>query len=884
MRTLLRRTVRRLRALLRDTAIERDLRDEMELHIALETEEVSRLRGLDAGEARRQALLAFGGVGRFREAHRDARGVRWVQELLQDARYAVRTLSRSPFYSLAVVLILALGIGACTAVFSAVNAVLVTRLPWSDDARLVRIFERDSPRNQFGLSTADFLAIEAGQRSFSSVGALRFRNVTVDVRGETLRSQVGFVTSGFFRTLGLSPAAGRGFSAADDRPGASAIAVVSHAFATSRLGGDRAALGQAVAVDGDPYTVVGVLPPGVTRLAGVRSDVWAAVTLRAPTRRGPFGMIVIGRLAEGVTLDAASRDLARVSAQLYETWKASFQDRDARLTPVPLRTVLLGDAGRTLGIFAAGVALILIMALANAAGLSLVRATGRTREVALRAALGATRGRLGRLLVTESLVLAAAGAALGLTLGAVLLGLLVRMGPHVPRLETAHVNARSAVFAAIAALVSGVVVGTWPLLHVSRGRLHGDASGTASGRHRGVGATHRTRRLRSALVSAQFALALPLLAGAGLLVNSFLRLERVDPGFDPSSVFTVNASLPARRYASDTAIAAYWARALEQVREIPGVRAAGLATAVPPREAGIDYNNFDLIDRPVSPGSAQPVSPWMSASADYFRALGVPLLEGRMFGAIDSLNSRPVLIVSRSWARHYFPDRSAVGRTLVEGGCTSCPPTTIVGVVADVRYDGLGGTADAAYDPLSQGWPRIVNLFVRTSGDPANYIGRVSAALHSVEPGISLDGAAPMEDRIGDAVLKPRHFAMLLGAFAVAALVLAAAGIFGVLSYTVNTRRPEIGVRVALGAPRANVIRLVVEHGMTSALIGAAIGLAATLVVTRWMSGALFGVSATDPVTLGAVLLLLLLVALAASLAPAIRAAAIDPAEALRAE
>jgi len=874
------RLARRFRALVRGGAIDRELDDELRFHVEMEAEELARTRGLEPGEARRQALVAFGGVERYKEAHRDARGVRWIEELVQDVRYSARSLRRSPAFTLSSVLVLALGIGASTAVFSAVDAVLLARLPYPADDRLVRVYQQNSPTNRWTLSVVDYRAVEGQARTLSTVGAAQLRRVAVSAGREPEQAWAAPATSGFFRALGVRVARGRLIERADEPPGAPPVVVVGHAFARRTFGEDASAVGRSVTIDGVPHTIVGVLPRGVRDLASIRSEVWPVLQLRTPERRGPFGLFVVGRLRDGATVDGARRELAAISERIFPEWASSFQDRVARLTPVPLRAAILGDAAETLGMFAAAVGLVLLIAVANVASLMLVRTTARWREVTLRTVLGATRVRLVRLLVTESLVLAVAGAAVGVALGALGLAALGSIGAGIPRLAEARLDLGAAAFAGGVALLAGAVVGAYPVALLARR----DAAPSLQGGDRTVGAGRSTQALRGAFVVAEFALALPLLAGAALLLNSFVRLQRVEPGLDAAHLLTVNVSLPSSRYTGDSAVAAYWTQALPRVLEVPGVAGAGLGDALPPHDPAINENNFDLVDRPVPPGGAQPTSPWPTVSADYFAALGVPLVEGRLFTPADSAAAPPVVVVSRAWARHYFPDGRAVGRTLVSGGCVTCPPTTVVGVVGDVKYQGLSGTGDAVYSPLTQGWSSTLNLFVRTAGPPEEALGRVRAALRSVDAGVPLDDAAPMEERLYASVARPRHWTTLLGGFAAAALALAAVGIFGMLSYTVSARRREIGVRMALGARRGAVVGMIVRRGMTHALAGAGLGLLAALLGRRWLAGALYDVSATDPPTLAAVTLLLLGVAFVACWLPARRAAAIDPVEAMRVE
>lgn len=875
----MRRLWRRVRALFHGNALDRELSDEIRLHVEMETEDLIRTKGLAPEEARRQALVAFGGVERFREAQRDARGVRWLEESLGDLGYALRVLLRSPGYTVPAVLVLGLGIGATTAVFSGVETVL-GHLPYPHDDQLVRIFEQNSPTNRWSLSVADFMGIAGNAPSLSAVGAARFRTVPVSAGGEPQSVTAAVVTSGFARALGVRPAFGRGLEPTDDAIGAPRVVLVSDGFARRMLGGGARALGQSIMIDGQAHTVVGVWSREMDRLAGMRPDVWPALQLELPTRRGPFGLLVIGRLADGMTMDAARRDLAGVSQRLLSQWN-DFQDRNARLTPYSLRETIQGDGARTMGVFAAAVLLVLLIAVANVAGLTLVRATGRWRELSLRAALGATRVRLVRLVMMESVALAVAGAAVGLALGVLSLKLLVALGPNVPRLDQAHLDGRAIGFALLVSFVAGVAVGAYPLLLLVR---H-DPGASLAGGERTVGGGRGSNALRGAFVVGEFALALPLLAVAGLLLNSFLRLQQVSPGFDGERVATVNVSLPAGRYPDPDALASFWRRLLPSIDQVAGVEAIGLGDALPPiATQTFNQNNFDLIDHPAGDGASQPVSDWITVTRGYFATLRIPLLDGRLFIPSDT-GVAPVVVVSRAWANHYFPGEQAVGRQFIEGGCRSCPRSTIVGVVGDVRYDGLHAPGEAMYAPMEEGrWWRSVHLFVRGRTTGTDALASVRGAVLAADPGVSLDHSQTMADVVDESITEPRHLMALLGGFAVAALALAAVGIFGLLSYTVAARRREIGVRMALGAGRQAVVAMIVGRGLWHAALGAGLGLVVALLGTRWLAATLYGVSPTDPVTLGLVTLALLAVALAACWLPARRAARIDPVQALRAE
>jgi predicted permease len=876
----LRRLGRRFRALFRKDVLDRELSDEIRLHLELEAEDLVRTRGLSPDEARRQARIAFGGVERYREAQHDARGVRWLEETLADLGYAARLLVRSPGYAVPAVLVLGLGIGATTAVFSGVTTVL-GRLPYPDDEQLIRIFEQNSPTNRWSLSVADFQAIASGAHSLAAVGAARIGQVPVSAGGEPRTARAMSVTSGFARALGVQPAFGRGLEPPDDAMGAPRVVVVSDAFARQSMGGGPAAIGRNLTIDGLAHTVIGVWPRGVDRLAGIRADVWPGLQLAPPTRRGPFGLFVVGRMRTGVSLEAGRQDLANVSLRMLLTPWSDFHDQNARLTPYLLRRTILGDAGRTLGVFAAAVILVLLIAVANVASLTLVRATGRWRELSLRAALGATRVRLVRLVMTESVVLAAAGAALGLGLGAAGLRLLVAIGPLVPRLDEARLDFRAVAFAVLVALVAGAVVGASPLVML----LRRDPGESLTGGDRTVGSGRQSQALRGAFVIGEFALALPLLAVAGLLLNSFLRLQQVRPGFDGERVATARVSLPAGRYPDGTALAGFWSRTLPVLGQLPGVTHLALADALPPVATETwNQNNFDLVDHPVGEGGSQPVSNWISVTRDYFATLRIPLLDGRLFTPGDT-GVAPVVVVSRGWARHYFPGENAIGRQMIEGGCTECPRTTIVGVVGDVLYDGLSVPSEAIYSPMEEGnWGRSVHLFVQAPGAPLGALAAVRTGLAGFDPDVAVDQPAAMADVIGQSITQPRNLMTLLAGFAAAALALAAVGIFGLLSYTVAARRREIGVRMALGADRGTVVRMIVGRGIAYAGVGAAAGLIVAVIGTRWLSDALYAVSPTDPVTLAVVTLGMLAVAVVACWVPARRAAQVDPVQALRAE
>jgi putative ABC transport system permease protein len=866
--------IERLRNLALSRKRERELAEEFNFHIEREVEERIR-QGVAPEEARRSALLAFGGKEHYKEEVRDAGGVRPLQDLRADFHYALRALRRNAGFTVAVVLVLGLGIGASTAVFSVVDAVLLTELPYRDADRLVRVFQRSSPTNVWGLSVVDVMAIGEQTKSLEAFGAARGGVAALSGAGRPQQIQIARATSGFFQALQIEPARGRLIQPADEAANAPPVVVVSHGLAERSLGGASGAVGRSLTLDGTSHTVVGVLAPGVAELAGIRAVAWPAFTLATPTRRGPFGITGIGRLRAGGTLETAERDLAGISERIFPLWSAGFQDQEARLFPLPLRETIVGRANRGIGLFAAAVGLVLLIAVANVATLTLVRASARERELAVRAALGATRKRLAQLVITESLVLTFLAGILALVVAAIALRITGKLVPNLPRLLEVGLEARAIGFAFVAALVSGVLVGLAPVSQVPSG---GSASAMRSDAR--AGGSRKSHTIRSILVVTEFALALPLLLGAGLLLNSFLRIQQVDPGFDPAGVSSVTLSLPAVRYPDLPARQAFWSKAAMRIKEIPGVLEAGFSTGLPPDTQG-DVNNFNLVAHPVPVGTSEHVTPWSWVSPGYFEALKVPLLEGRFITDADT--ALPVAVVSRAWADQYFPRERVIGQQMVAGGCTECPLTTVVGVAGDIKYQGLTRSGEAVYEPLVQFGAQTASLVVRTQGNDRAVLAQVSDALSSLDPELPIN-LTRLQDRLDAWLANPRRMATVIAAFAGAALLLAALGIFGLMSFVVRQRRREIGVRLALGAQPAQVTRMIVARGMRLALIGGGIGVAVAIAELRWVRSLLFEVEPGDPATMVATGIVLLLTAVIACWLPGRRAARIKPIEAISSE
>jgi predicted permease len=607
------------------------------------------------------------------------------------------------------------------------------------------------------------------------------------------------------------------------------------------------------------------------------ADIWPALRRITPTRRGPFGLFVIGRLRPLIRLDDAQRDLAGVSRRIFPDWRTSFQDSVARLTPYSLRETIVGRAERPLALFSAAVAMLLLIAVANVASLSIVRGMRRWREISMRSVLGASRGRLLRLVVTESIVLAFVGGVLGLVLAWFGLVGLQHLANDMPRLSDARIDARALAMALATSITAGLAIGIFPATRL----VMADADHHSRGGMRSIGDTRRSESIRALFVGAEFALALPMLAAGALLVTSFLRLSDVDLGFDPRAMVVTRVSVPSSAYQNDTSRARFWASVGENLRESAGVASVALSTALPPNDDGNNNENFELVDSPVPPGGAQPTVTWPAVSRDFFTALSIPLLEGRLFVPNDT-GVVPVAVVTRAWAKHYFPGRSALGREMIVGGCQSCPHTVVVGIVGDATFDGLGAPREVAFRPLTEGWPSQLYLFVRGSAQSGVLERTIRDAVHAADPSAAIGAPTRLQDNVHESIAQPRHWAIILIAFSAAALLLAVVGIFGLVSYTVALRRREIGVRMALGASSGEVVGWLVASGLRFALAGSAAGLGLTILTARWLRSSLYDVSAVDPAILLGVTLGLVAVGTLASWLPARQAATIDPVEAMR--
>ncbi len=796
-----------------------------------------------------------------------------LDSLLQDARYAARGAVKAPGFTVLVVLTLALGIGASTAIFSIVNGVLVRPLPLRDPDRLLWISEANGRGDVISASWMNYVDWRARAHSFDGLAASRGSAFDLTGLGQARRVAGRSVSGNFFQTLGAQPALGRGFSAADEKPGADLVAIVSDEFWRRQLNGDRDVLGRPLTLDGKPHTIVGVLPAGFrylrnydvfTALGGITGEPWLA------DRGNHQGFVAIGRLRPGVTRDAAVSELQQIEADLTRSHPAT----NAGLTVVvePLAARLVKPIRDTLLVLAGAVGILLLVACVNVAGLLVARGAARQHELAVRAALGGRRGRLVRQLLVESTLLSLAGGALGIGIATALLRALIAVAPPgTPRLDEVALDGRALAFAVVAAIVCGALFGLLPAAQASR------ANGQRLViRTRAAGASAASHRLRRVLIAVEVALALVLLTAAGLMLRTLMRMTSIDAGFRSDHVLVANTSVPEakpdmpRRTATVTDI-------LARLRAVPGVTAAGAGFSLP-----IDGSNWNSVfwprDKPVPPShDGLPSTAMLPITDGYFEALGARLVKGRLFASTDNATGTPVAIVNETLAARTWPGQDPIGQHLKQGWPES-PGTwrEVVGVVADIKFEGVTErTPMQFYFPLAQDPPGGFWLVVRTAVDPASISTALTASVAAVNRDMPI---------AGESIARQRMARLVLGVFAVLAVMLAAVGLFGLVAHGVTERRHEVGIRLALGASRASVMALLIGQAVAAALIGGAAGVVVAMPLTRSLEGLLFGVRPVDPATFGAVALVVLAVTLAACALPAVRASRTSITAALRAE
>lgn len=805
---------------------------------------------------------------------------RWrlMTNIGKDLLYALRGLQRNPGFVVAASLTLALGIGANVAIFSVVDGVLLSSLPYPNADRLVRIFT-SSPPNRWGFSTVDFQALQAQSTQFDRMAAYSFRGMTFSDDDAAEPVIAMRVTSEFFSTLGVDPVLGRTFALGEDRPEAEPTVVVSHGFWERFLDADPASLGKAIRLDSVPYRVIGVLAPSLGPVEGGNADLWPILQLQPPDRRGPFFLRVVARLSPSALEEAASQELVAISRRIFPIWQSSYQNSESVWGLMPLREFVLGGIDRTLYFLMAAVGFVLLIASANVANLMLARSTARSREMAVRSALGASSARLVRHLLSESALLAGLGGAAGLVFGAIGVRLLTALGPRsLPRVDEIRMDGEVLAFALAASLLSTLLFSLAPIAQSLSGRnLQAMQQGG-----RGSGGGSAGQGMRAALVVLQFALAMPLVMGAGLMANSFSRLVQVDPGFDPRSILTLRVALPPDRYPAAAEVDAFWHGALPAIERLPGVQGAALNDSRPPQGVQ-DINNFDLERFPTPPGGTQPTAYWLTISPGYFQLMGMELQAGRLFDDRDRSQPGQYLVVDEVWARKHFGSQDPVGMRIRSGGCLECPWETVIGVVSAVKYNGLQEDMGAIYVPhLDSGYRNMFLIVSASEGDPARLAPAVRALLAELDPQVALSSVRTGLELMDDSTDRPRYLAALSGLLGALALTLAVIGIYGALAYFVAMRRTDIGIRMALGGDRRRLVGWVLLKGMRLALAGMLLGAGIAWFLTRFIASLLYEVTPRDPATFVAVSSLLAAVALLACLVPAQRASAVDPASILR--
>jgi|RhiMethySRZTD1v2_1073278.scaffolds.fasta_scaffold97948_1 putative ABC transport system permease protein len=803
----------------------------------------------------------------------------------QDLRYGARMFLKNPSFTLIAVLTLALGIGANTAIFSVVNGVLLKPLPYREPERLIRVFERSRTQPKFPMSGGNFQDYRDQSSTLSGLALYTRQDLELSQDDKPERLAALRVSAGFFELLGAQPLLGREFRREDELPDNNQVVILSHGLWQRRFNGDPNVVGRVVTLSGRPFTVVGVAPQGLQHVGGdYRSmphgesvDAWWPVALRPQAGRGAHFLNAVGSLKPGVSVAQAEADFNVIAERLAQQFPNSNQGW--RIAIQPLREEIAGRARTTLLALFGAVFFVLLIACVNVANLLLARATAREREIAVRSAVGAGRRRIVRQLLTESLLLAMVGGAAGILLAQWAIDTLRALGPEqLPRLQAVNIDGGILLFTLGVTLLTGVLFGLAPALQAGQFNLN------AFLKEGGRGGGGQRRRLRDALVITEVALALALLAGAGLLIRSFWKLQQTDPGFNPERVLTASLSLPGARYGDAPKVAAFQQLLLERLAALPGAQSAGLTSDLP--WTGYDENAGFTVEGKTFPPNDGPSARYHFVSSDYFRTIGVPLIAGRFFNSDDRQDTQPVVLINRVMAERYWPGASAVGKRFT----FSSQPNerdwfTVVGVVGDVKdFPHSPAAAPAFYWATMQQTPRQIILAVRSSADPLNLVEAVRNEVRALDKDLPLADAQTLETIAATAVAGRRFTLWLVGFFALTAMALAAIGIYSVLSYLVAQRTHEIGLRMALGAQLGDVLKLVVRQGMTPVLTGLAMGITAAIALTRLIKGLLFEVSATDPLAFAMAAALLALVSLLACYVPARRATKVDPMVALKYE
>jgi putative ABC transport system permease protein len=869
----------------RDAVIE-DIEEEMRSHVEMETQ-MNIERGMKPEEARRAALRSFGNPGQMRDLAYDVRGGGMLETLWQDLRYALRVLAKKPGFTLVAVITAALGIGANTAIFSVVNAVLLRPLPFEDPGRLVVLWEVHPKmvlRNErANVSPANFADWRDQNQVFEEVAALdRQLGFNLSDGGTPERIQGARASASLFTLLGVQPMLGRAFLPEEDQDGKSQVILLSHRLWQRRFGSDPDIVGKTLKLNLRGFTVVGVMPREFTFPEDVEFWVPMASDADELKTRDFHYLNVIARLKPGVTMDRAQTEMSVIARRLEQQYPESNAQRGVQLDS--LQKYLVGDVKPALLVLLGAVGFVLLIACANIANLLLARAASRQKEIAIRTALGATRLRVVQQLLTESVLLALMGGTLGLVLALWGVDLLVRLSPgDLPGLGKVGVDGRVLGFTLAVSLLTGLVFGLLPALQATRLSLNETLKEGGRSSSEGAG----PRRTRNLLVVAEVSLSLILLVGAGLMIKSFLRLSEVNPGFRPDHLLTLRMSPTISKFHDQDEGVAFYQQVIQRMAELPGVESVGAITHPPLSHLNLRLA-FAIEGRPPAAPGEEPSVEARAISPDYFQTMDIPLIKGRDFTPHDNRKSAPVVIINEAMARRYWQDEDPIGKRLSLEGLGAPLALEIVGVVGNVKHWGLDqDVRDELYWPLFQRPLVFMTLMIRTKTDPAvlaDAVRREAAAIDKDQPVYMVK---TMDQWVSESVAQRRLNMLLLAVFAAVAIILAAVGIYGVMSYSVTQHTREIGIRVALGARAGDVLRQIVGQGMMLATAGVAIGVAAAYMMAKLLSGfsgLLYGVTATDPTTFAGIALLLLVVALVACWMPARRATKVDPMVALRYE
>jgi putative ABC transport system permease protein len=875
----------RLRALLGREAVIGDIDEELRLHLEMEAE-ANVGKGMAPEEARRAALRTFGNFDSIRERAYEVRGGGIMESISQDIRYAVRMLTKRAGFTAVAALTLALGVGANTAIFSVVEAVLLRDLPYPNAEKIVMVWERyrQNPDRNNVVGPANFKDWRAQAKSFDEMAA--FYDVGLNLTGsdepEEVASQV--TTANLFNLLGVDAALGRTFTPEDVKAERLDIAVLGHDLWQRRFGGSRDIVGKTITLNGEKIVVIGVLPENFKWFikemsrSGKPAQLWLPTGLSKPTREnsGRY-MQSVARLAPGVSLEQAQVEMNTIAARLESQYVDYNKGWSIKL--VPLRDQISGEIRPALLVLLGAVGCVLLISCVNVASLLLARAAGRHKEMAVRSAMGAGRRRIIRQLLTESLLLALLGGLLGLLLSRWCVQGLVALSPaNLISVEEVVVSLPVLAFTLAVSLLTGIVFGLAPALEASRVKL----SETLKESSRGATGSARGRRMRNVLVVVEVGLALVLLVGAGLMIRSFMRLQGINPGFDAENVLTMRLALPGSKYSEASQVVNFYREAVGNIGTLPGVISAS-ATSAPPFAGLGSATSFTIEGRPAPPPGEELSTDVRVVEGEYFRALKIPVVAGRTFNQQEMQADRKVAVINESMARLHFPSENPIGKSLRVEMMLDPQPTEIIGIVGDARYGTLEGELrPMVYWPSPQLPHHGMTLVLRTSVEPESVAAAARREIQKIDKDQPVSEVRTMEGWLSEYTARTRFGTLLLAGFALLALILAAIGIYGVMSHSVVQRQNEIGVRMALGAKARDVLLLVIRQGLALVLVGVALGLLGALALTRVLSSLLYEVSATDPLTFAAIALLLTAVSCFACYLPARRAARVDPLTAMR--